>query len=261
MDSDFIHAAFLVLDDELECTESADAADTIILTFSSLERIKGFFADEVVPDNCGSTFSWLLGHVSLTFTFTGSIIPVNLNIQEHPSASCLVRCSFFPVRSSDKDLSIVRGWYYPEFRCPSSYHGAEEIVMRTDSDSALVRSLEKSFLTCRGSLAVAVPASSFVACVIACSGARYGVQLVPPSLIGFHEHHPVAPTTQEGDEALGPFLLLYLTSIPLSPALHKSPMARSIEGKFFFPSMDQVNKFVFWLSGAIQKGALLSTRV
>ena len=80
MDPDFIHAAFLVHDDELVCTEAADETDTLILTFSSLERIKAFFADEVVPDNCGSTLSWLLGHVSLTFTFTGSIIPVNLNI-------------------------------------------------------------------------------------------------------------------------------------------------------------------------------------
>jgi hypothetical protein len=34
-------------------------------------------------------------------------------------------------------------------------------------------------------------------------------------------------------------------------------MARSIEGNCFFPSMDQVKKYVFWLSGAIQKGALL----
>ena len=258
IDPGFIHAAFLVHDDELLCTESVDEADTIILTFSTIDRIKGFFANEVVPYPSGLSFSWLLGHVSLTFTFTGSIIPVNLNIQEHPSdASRLVRCSFFPVRSSDKDLSILRGWYYPEFRCPGSYHNAEDIVMRTDSESALVRFLEKSFLGCRCSLAVAVPATSFVACVIACAGARYGVQLVPPSLIGFHEHHPVAPITQEGDEALGPFLLLYLTSIPLSPSLHKSPMTRSIEGKFFFPSMDQVKKFVFWLSGAIQKGAML----
>ena len=258
IDADFVHAAFLVHDDELLCTESADEADTIIITFSSLDRIKLFFATEVVPDPAGLSFSWLLGHVSLTFVFTGSIIPVNLNIQDHLSdASCLVRCSFFPVRSSDKDLSALRGWYYPEFRLPGSYFEAEEIVMRSDSDSALVRSLEKSFLTCRGSLAVAVPSGSFVACVIACAGARYGVQLVPPSLIGFHEHHPVAPITQEGDEALGPFLLLYLTSIPLSPSFHKTPMARSIEGKFFFPSMDQVKKFVFWLSGAIQKGAML----
>ena len=116
--------------------------------------------------------------------------------------------------------------------------------MRTDSESAMVRSLEKSFLGCRGSLAVAVPAASFVACVIACAGARYGVQLVPP----FAHWLPRAPpcrslSPRRGTRLSGPSYCYISPASPLSPSFHKSPMARSIEGKFFFPSMDQVKKY------------------
>jgi hypothetical protein len=253
IDRGFLRSIFRTHDDKVSIDIDPEDPDQLLLSFSSLDSCKSFFQSEVVPDDAASTFTWLIGHVSMTSAFNGTIVPVSLTITPDVGLEPYLRCRFFLLRSATRDY---RGWLWPEHRPPSAYAGVKAITVRTTIYNELVRVLEANFWHCEGSLACAIPENFFWDTVIAFSGARYGAQLVP-SIMGFNSSNPISPPTEEGDEDRGPYFLLFMTSIPLSTHYHRSAMSRSIDGCFFFPSPKMVQKYVVWLAESILAAAAL----
>ena len=253
IDRGFLRSIFSVHDDDVSFTIDPDDSSQLRVAFSSMDKCKAFFQSEVVPDEDANTFTWYIGHVQLSFSFTGSIVPVSLIIAPEDGVEPVLRCRFFPLRSATRDY---RGWPWPEHRPPLAYAGVKAITVRTTDAGELVRVIETHFRHCEGALACAISKKLFWETVVAFSAARYGVQLVP-SIMGFNSSSPIRPPTEEGDEARGPYCLLFMTSIPLSTVYHKSAMSRNIDGRFFFPSPTMVVKYVVWLAESILAAAAL----
>jgi hypothetical protein len=122
IDRGFLRSTFRVHDDDASLTIDPDDPLQLRVAFSSLDKCKAFFQSEVVPDEDANTFTWYIGHVQLSFSFTGTIVPVSLIITPEEGLEPCLRCRFFPLRSATRDY---RGWPWPEHRPPAAYAGVQ----------------------------------------------------------------------------------------------------------------------------------------
>jgi hypothetical protein len=167
IDRGFLRSIFSVHDDDVSFSIDPDDSSQLRVAFSSMDKCKAFFHSEVVPDEDANTFTWYIGHVQLSFSFTGSIVPDSLIIAPEDGLGPVLRCRFFPLRSATRDY---RGWPWPEHRPPAAYAGVKAITVRTTDAGELVRVIETHFRHCEGALACAIPLKLFWETVVAFLG-------------------------------------------------------------------------------------------
>ena len=97
--------SFRVHDDDVSLTIDPDDSSQLRVAFSSLDKCKAFFQSEVVPDEDANTFTWYIGHVQLSFSFTGTIVPVSLIIAPEDGAGARPALPVLPAAFCHQGLS------------------------------------------------------------------------------------------------------------------------------------------------------------